>query len=302
MDRRTSLKYTAGLSAMISLGLKPWSDQGIQTRVIYSSGEKIPAVGLGTWRTFDAGPSESERAPLREVLRTLVKTGGSVVDSSPMYGRSEQVIGDLSRQLGISSKLFGATKVWTSGAAAGVAQMEQSMERMAKPVMDLMQVHNLVDWKTHLPLLFKWKEAGKVRYVGITHYLESAYPQMEDIMKNYPLDFVQLNYSITSRTAEQRLLPLARDKGIAVIINRPFEGGSLFVNIRKEQLPVWTADFDCHNWAQFFLKYILAHPAVTCAIPGTSQAQHLSENLGAGLGKYPDQVQKLKMLDHMRTI
>lgn len=302
MDRRTYLKYTAGMSALISLGLKPWENNTLQTRTIYSSGEKIPIVGLGTWRTFDVGNSREERAQLQEVLRTLIKKGGAVVDSSPMYGRSEQVVGDLSRELGISSKLFATTKVWTTGSAAGISQMKQSMERMAKPTMDLMQVHNLVDWKTHLPLLFKWKESGKIRYVGITHYLESAYSQMESIINNYPLDFVQVNYSIGSRTAAQRLLPLAREKGIAILINRPFEGGSLFGNIKGKELPSWAADFDCHNWPQFFLKYILAHPAVTCVIPGTSQAVHLSENLDAGSGQFPDKDQLQKMLTHMNTL
>jgi len=265
----------------------------IITRPIPSSGEPLPIVGLGTWQTFDASPQEL--APLKEVLKTFHQMGARVIDSSPMYGKSEQVVGQLSKTLNISQDLFMATKVWTSGATAGKQQMVQSMQRMAKNPMDLMQVHNLVDWKTHLDTLLKWKEQGKVRYVGITHYLESAYSKMESIMTNYPLDFIQINLSLTSRKAQDRLLPLAQERGQAVIINRPYEGGSLFRAVKNQPLPDLAVDIDAKSWGQFFLKYILSNTAVTCAIPGTSKVHHLVDNLSAGMGVLPSKSQRREM-------
>ncbi|MDN5213071.1 aldo/keto reductase [Fulvivirgaceae bacterium BMA12] len=229
-------------------------------------------------------------------MKALISKGGRVIDSSPMYGRSEGVVGDLAGDLGIADALFMATKVWTSGRQAGIDQMEQSMRRMSKSPMDLMQIHNLVDWKTHMPTLIDWKKKGKIRYIGITHYIESAYGNMEQIMKNYPIDFIQLNYAITSRAAENSILPLARDKGIAVLINRPYQGGALFRKTRGRQLPGWSASFDCNSWGQFFLKYILSNKAVTCVIPGTSKPHHMIDNLGAGLGELPDEMTRKKMV------
>ena len=300
MKRRKAIKQLAGLGA-VGMGFNyPFNlTDAIKTRKIPASGEDLPVVGLGTWRTFDVGDSSSERSPLSEVLKILTRQGGSVIDSSPMYGRSEGVVGDLASQLGITSKLFMATKVWTSGKQAGIEQMETSMDRMKKSRMDLMQIHNLVDWKTHIRTLTDWKEAGKIRYVGITHYIESAYENMERIMKNYPIDFIQLNYSVTSRTAEKSILPLAKDKGIAVLINRPYEGGSLFGKTRGKPLPAWAADFDCQSWGQFFLKFILSNDAVTCVIPGTSKPHHMADNLGAGTGVLPDHLMREKMAGYV---
>ena len=270
-------------------------------RVIPRSGEQIPAVGLGTWQTFDVGGSDAERAPLREVLKRFVALGGTVIDSSPMYGESETVVGDLAGETGVHRSLFLATKVWTSGRDAGIRQMETSLKRLRTPKLDLMQVHNLVDWQTHLKTLRGWKEQGRVRYLGITHYTESAYADLERVMRAEKPEFVQLNYSIVSRIAEQRLLPLAQELGIAVLVNRPFEKAGLFGKVRDKALPAWAAEFDCASWAQFFLKFILAHPAVTCAIPATSKVKHLEDNMQAGLGRLPDAATREKMAQLVRT-
>lgn len=272
------------------------STDGILKRVIHSSGEKIPAVGLGTWQTFDAGISPEERDPLRNVLKKLVERGGSVIDSSPMYGRSEQVVGDLSAELKLNDKLFLATKVWTTGEQEGIRQMNNSFSLLKRKTIDLMQIHNLVDWKIHLKTLNLWKEQGKIRYIGITHYTEGAYLSMEDIMKKHKLDFIQLNYSLASRRAEERLLPLALEKNIAVVVNQPFEEGSLFRMVKGKDLPEWSQEFDCTSWAQFFLKFILSHPAVTCVIPGTSKPNHMADNIAAAFGKLPSDHQREQMI------
>ena len=268
----------------------------ILQRPIPSSNEKIPAVGLGTWQTFDASESESERGPLRLVLKTLVENGGIVVDSSPMYGNSEKVVGDLSSELEINHKLFVATKVWTTGKEAGVRQMNNSFALLKRKKIDLMQIHNLVDWEAHYKTLRQWKEEGKIRYIGITHYTEGAYGSIEQILKSTPLDFLQINYSMLSRRAEERLFPLAQEKKVAVIINQPFEEGALFSRVKGKTLPVWAKEFDCSSWGQFFLKFILAAPAVTCVIPGTSKPHHMLDNLHAAIGKLPSESQRKQML------
>ncbi len=265
-------------------------------RKIPSSGELLPVIGLGTWQTFDAGDDATQREPLKDVLKTLLDKGGSVVDSSPMYGSSEKVVGDLSTELSLNSKLFIATKVWTTGKDEGIAQMNRSFNLLQRKQLDLMQIHNLVDWQVHLKTLRDWKEQGRVRYLGITHYTESAYSKIEDILKNNAVDFLQINYSMLSRTAEQRLFPLAKEKGIAVIINQPFEEGALFQRVKGKTLPAWTSEFDCSSWGQFFLKFIVSHPAVTCVIPGTSKPHHMADNAGAGFGKLPDENQRQQML------
>jgi diketogulonate reductase-like aldo/keto reductase len=257
-------------------------------RPIPSSGEAIPAVGLGTWRTFDAGDGPAERGPLREVLGRFVELGGRVLDSSPMYGTAETVAGDLAAELGVTERLFLATKVWTSGRDAGLRQMEQSLRRLRARRLDLMQVHNLVDWRTHLRTLREWREAGRVRYVGVTHYTAGAHDDLERVLRDERLDFVQVNYSLGEREADRRILPLARDRGVAVLVNRPFAEGGLFRRVRATPLPAWAAEIGCATWAQFFLKWILAHPAVTCVIPATSRVQHLVDNMTAGTGALPD--------------
>jgi diketogulonate reductase-like aldo/keto reductase len=265
-------------------------------RKIPSSGELLPAIGLGTWQTFDVGNAAAEREPLKEVLKTLIDKGATVVDSSPMYGSSEKVVGDLSTELNLNAKLFIATKVWTNGKDEGIAQMNRSFNLLQRKKVDLMQIHNLVDWQIHLKTLRDWKEQGRIRYLGITHYTESAYSKIEDILKNNPIDFLQINYSMLSRTAEERLFPLAKEKGVAIIINQPFEEGALFQRVKGKALPAWASEFDCNSWGQFFLKFILSNSAVTCVIPGTSKPHHMADNAGAGFGKLPDENQRQQML------
>lgn len=268
----------------------------ILRRPIPGSGETIPVVGLGTWRTFDVGDAAAERAPLKEVLRRFVELGGRVVDSSPMYGAAESVLGDLAAGLGVSAQLFLATKVWTGGRDAGVVQMEQSFRRLRVQRLDLMQIHNLLDWRTHLRTLRTLKDSGQIRYLGVTHYTASAYDELERVLRSEPLDFVQVNYSVGERQAEQRILPLARERGVAVLVNRPFSEGGLFQRIRGQALPAWAEEIGCESWAQIFLKWILAHPAVTCVIPATSRPQHLADNMKAGLGVLPDAPMRERIL------
>ena len=276
--------------------------QEIQKRIIPVSGESIPVVGLGTWRTFDVNPGGTDTAPLKDVLNTLVSKAGSVIDSSPMYGSSEAVVGDLSDNLRIRKKVFLATKVWTSGKEAGIRQMEDSFRKMKTSTMDLMQVHNLLDAGNHIKTLREWKEKGKIRYWGVTHYLSSAYPEIMKIIKNEKPDFVQFNYNIYRREAETELLPYAKEKGVAVIINRPFEEGALFNKVQSEALPGWVKEYGIKSWAQFFLKFVLSHGSVICTIPGTSKANHLEENLNAGSGPMPDDKARQKMISHFNSI
>jgi diketogulonate reductase-like aldo/keto reductase len=267
----------------------------ILERPIPSSGERLPVVGVGTWRVFDVGAAEPERAPLREVLQRMVALGGRVVDSSPMYGAAESVVGDLAASLGVTERLFLATKVWTSGREAGIAQMEESRQRLRTRRVDLMQIHNLLAWSAHLATLREWRAAGRIRYLGVTHYTASAYGELEHVLRSEPLDFVQVNYSLGEREAERRILPLARDRGIAVIVNRPFTEGGLFQRVRGQALPDWAVEVDCESWAQLFLKWILAHPAVTCVIPGTGRLQHLVDNMKAGVGRLPDEATRERL-------
>jgi len=263
------------------------------------SGVSLPKIGLGTWQTFDVGADGAARAPLREVLKLL---DGNVVDSSPMYGSSESVAGDLIAGLGVRPKLFIATKVWTQGRDEGVRQMETSFKRLRVQTMDLMQVHNLVDVSTHAATLRKWKEEKRVRYIGITHYTSSAYGAVERELKANPWDFLQINYSLGERDAERRILPLAREKKIAVIINRPFQEGSLFRRTKDHALPPWAAELGIASWAQYFLKWIVAHPAVTCAIPGTGKPEHMKDNLAAAYGALPDQALRKRMAEHFDSL
>lgn len=271
-------------------------NEKMNKRTIPGTTESLPVVGLGTWQTFDVGLSESERQPLKEVLQILVEHGGSVIDSSPMYGRSEEVVGELTTELGLKGAIFEATKVWTSGKNQGIQQMETSMELMQVGKMDLMQIHNLMDWKTHLATLKKWKEEGRIRYIGITHYHSGGYREMERIMKNEPIDFIQVNYNLAVRDASDRILPLAMDRGIGVLINRPYQGGSLFRRTRNKDLPPWANEFGAESWGQFFLKFILTNPAVTCVIPGTSKPHHMRDNVQAGLGVFPTEEHQRKMI------
>lgn len=295
LRRRTVLKLTlaASLAPSWRIARAATTDQMLR-REIPATGETLPAVGLGTSDEFEGGPGvDLER--LREVLRRFIALGGTVVDTAPVYGNAEEVIGRLIAELAITRQLFVATKVRTYGEEAGIEQMRRSERLLGKRPLDLLQVHSLVDVKTQLDNLRRWKEAGRVRYIGITHSRVSAFDALERLMRTESLDFVQLNYSFTEPEAEQRLLPLAADRGIAVIANRPFENGALFRRVRARALPEWAAEFDCTSWAQFSLKYILSHPAVTCVIPATSSPQHVVDNMGAGLGRLPDERARRRM-------
>ena len=296
IDRRETLKRMgagmAGLVAAVSPGVAPGApppQPAIATRRIPSSGETVPVIGLGTWQTFDVGSGAAARAPLEEVLATFVERGGRVVDSSPMYGSSETVVGDLAAKLRVRAKLFIATKVWTSGRARGIEQMEDSMRKLRADPIDLMQVHNLVDVETHLATLRDWKQAGRVRYIGVTHYTAGSHDDVARVIAADPVDFIQINYSVGERDAERRLLPLARERGVAVIANRPFAGGNLFQRVRARPLPSWAGEIDCESWAQLLLKFVVSHPAITCAIPATSRVTHLRDNMMAGYGRMPDE-------------
>lgn len=255
------------------------------TRVIPSTGEALPVIGVGTWDRFDVGAKDPKRTQLRQVLAELRAAGGSVIDSSPMYGKSEGVVGDLLAELPPEPRYFLATKVWTQGREQGIAEMDRSFERMRTQRMDLMQVHNLLDWQVHLKTIQAWKEAGRIRYLGITHYTASAHAELESVMRAAPWDFVQLNYSLEEPAAERRLLPLAAERGIAVIVNRPFGGGGLIRRLHKKPLPGWALEAGWRSWAELLLKFILAHPAVTCVIPGTGDPGHMREILCAVEGE-----------------
>ena len=296
LGRRDALRLLGtSLAAFASVGLDPalGADSvpaaSIVGRRIPSSGEKLPVIGIGTWQTFDVGATAAERAPLEEVLRTFAEMGGKVVDSSPMYGNSEEVTGDIAARLGLHGKLFIATKVWTSGRQAGIEQMEESMRKLRANPIDLIQVHNLVDVDTHLDTLRGWKREGRVRYIGVTHYTAGGHDAVARIIDSQPIDFVQINYSVGEREAERRVLPLALDHGVAVIANRPFAAGELFRRLRSKPLPEWATEIDCESWAQLLLKFIVSNPAVTCAIPATSKVAHLRDNMKAGYGRLPDE-------------
>ncbi|HEX6178726.1 MAG TPA: aldo/keto reductase [Thermoanaerobaculia bacterium] len=253
----------------------------------------LPKIGLGTWQTFDVGPSA--RKPLEDVLREFVALGGKLVDSSPMYGRSEEVVGDIAAKLGLHSKLFMATKVWTTGKTNGIEQMEESMRRLRVKTIDLMQVHNLVDVNAHLDTLAGWKKEGRVRSIGITHYTASAHDDVVRVAQSRPVDFIQINYSVGEREAERRLLPFARERGISVIANRPFASGGLFRSLRGKPLPPWAAEIDCTSWAQVLLKFVISHPAITVAIPATSKVEHLRDNMAAMRGRMPDEKMRARI-------
>lgn len=304
--RRRTLKLLGSAGVLLAMpelhAASPAAPAGMLKRSIPRSGELLPAIGVGTWQTFDVGPADPERAELRDVLRRLAEGGGKVVDSSPMYGEAERVVGDLASELGIRDRLFYATKVWTSGREAGIRQMETSLRLMRTPRIDLMQVHNLLDLGTHLGTLREWKAAGKIRYLGITHYHSGAYGELERLIRTKEYDFVQFNYSMAEREAEARLLPLCAETGTAVLVNRPFSQANLFGKVAGKPLPPWAAEFDCASWAQFFLKYILSHPAVTCAIPGTRRVTHLKDNLQAGAGRLPDPVMRRRMVDYLGSL
>ena len=272
------------------------------TRAIPSSGEAIPLVGLGSWITFNVGNDPVARDASAEVMRNFFLAGGRLIDSSPMYGSAQEVIGYGLRKLGRPADLFAADKVWISDGDAGRAQIEASRRHWGVPRFDLLQVHNLVSWQDHLPTLFAMKAAGQLRYVGITTSHGRRHGDMEQIMASQPLDFVQLTYNLFDREAEQRLLPLAQARGIAIIANRPFQQGGLIRKLVRHPLPAWAAEIDCTSWAQFALKFIIAHPAITCTIPATTRVDHVLENVGAASGRLPDAAMRARMAAHVARL
>ncbi len=304
MTRRSFLGTVGALTSTMLLAphLLSAQESRILLRPIPSSGERLPVVGMGTSRTFDVQGDAATMGQLAQVLEAFFDSGGRLIDSSPMYGSAESVVGELLGSERGKSRLFAATKVWTDGRTDGIAQMERSMQRLGADVIDLMQIHNLRDWKTHLPVLREWKQKGRIRYIGITTSHGRDHEALAQILRTERLDFVQFSYNIEDRTADQRLLPLAADHGIAVLINRPFQRGSLFQKTRGHQLPAWSAEIDCHSWAQFFLKFIIAHPIVTCVIPATSKVKHMTDNMAAGVGRLPDADMRRRMVAHVSAL
>ena len=295
MMNRRDLLLGAAAAGLVAGARGEAPAAGPMQRAIPASGEQIPVIGLGTSRTFDVAADAAARAPLAAVLDEFLRGGGRVIDSSPMYGRAEEVTGDLLRAAGAAPRIFAATKVWTDGREAGIAQMNESLRRMGVARMDLMQVHNLKDWRTQLATLREWKAAGRIRYIGITTSFAPQYAEFEAVMRAEPLDFVQLNYSLGERESEKVLLPLARERGIATLINRPFMRAELFRRVAGRPLPGWAAEIGCTSWGQVFLKWILAHPAVTCVIPASSKAANMRDNMLAGFGPLPDEALREKI-------
>lgn len=303
-NRRAFLKQLGGMGA--ALLFMPRSaiaaDQPVIRKPIPATGERLPVIGMGSWITFDVGNNVYERAVRAKVMQAFFDNGGALIDSSPMYGSSEEVIGEGLKTIKNRDGLFTATKVWILGKRSGIRQMEDSQKLWGVPRFDLMQIHNMLDWKTHWETLKEWKGQGRVRYVGITTSHGSRHDAMVKAMERTPFDFVQFTYNLEDREVEQRLLPLAQERGMAVIINRPFDGGDLFRRVRGKPLPPWAAEFDCHNWAQYFLKFIVSHPAVTCAIPATSRVDHMVENMGAGFGRLPDAAMRKRMVEYFEGL
>jgi diketogulonate reductase-like aldo/keto reductase len=302
LSRAGFLRGLGGIGLLLAAAPAAFAEETMSpspmtTRPIPSTGERLPVIGLGTWQTFDVGEEPAARAPLAEVLRRLFAAGGRVIDTSPMYGRAEAVTGDLLAATAARRKAFLATKVWTTGRERGIAEMRRSAALLRTDVIDLMQIHNLVDWRTHLPVLREMKAAGRIRYIGITHYTTGALAELAAILEREPgIDFVQAGYSIATRDAETRLLPVAAARGVAVLVNQPFEEGALFRAVGGRPLPASAAEIGCRSWAQFFLKYLLGHEAVTAVIPATSNPAHMADDLAAGQGPFPDEQQRQRML------
>ncbi|MES9942563.1 MAG: aldo/keto reductase [Candidatus Thiodiazotropha sp. 6PLUC2] len=302
--RRTLLKTIAGVggSLLLTPGVLLASPRRLIEKTIPVSGEKLPVIGMGTSRTFDSGSNQSQLQNLGKVLELFFEQGGKLIDSSPMYGSSEQVLGRLLKSISKREALFSATKVWTDGKASGIHQMAMSKKLWGITRFDLMQIHNLRDWQVHLETLQTMKAEGQLRYIGITTSHGRDHDELYQALEKHPFDFVQLSYNIANPEVEHRLLPLAQEKGIAVIVNRPFARGSLFKLTKGKSLPDWTEAFGCHSWGQFFLKYAVSHPAVTCAIPATSKTHHMVDNMGAGYGSLPDAKTRERMARHFASL
>ncbi len=301
LRRRLLRAIAAGAVLPLWAGLARAQGRAAILRPIPATGETLPAIGVGSWLTFNVPPDTAAAASLVPVLRSFFERGGAMIDSSPMYGYSETIIGEMLRQTS-HPRLFSATKIWTVGKALGQMQFERSLRLWGVPRLDLVHIHNLLAWETHLPTLKELKAAGRVRYIGITTSEGAKHAEMEQALKRERFDFVQFTYNFADRRVEERLLPLAAERGIAVVINRPFDGGRLFGAVRGKPLPAWAREFDCDNWAQFFLKFVVAHPAVTCAIPATRQTVHMAENMGALYGRLPDPRMRERMVQHLGTL
>jgi diketogulonate reductase-like aldo/keto reductase len=302
ISRAAFLRGAAALIAALPSRAESQGGPAMLTRPISATGEPMPVIGVGTWQTFDVGADGAAREPLRQVLELLFAGGGRTIDSSPMYGRAEPVTGDLLAEMGARPKAFLATKVWTTGRERGIEQMRRSAELLKTDVVDLMQIHNLVDWETHLATLRRMKEERRIRYIGITHYTTGALPELARIVEREKIDFVQLGYSIATREPERRVLPLCAERGVAVVVNQPFEEGALFRKARGKALPPWAAELSCASWAQFFLKFLVGHPAVTCVIPGTAKPEHMRDNLGGGSFPIPDEAQRRRMAEFWASL
>lgn len=302
LTRRSLIQALGVTAASAALG-QAWAssslasrDQKMLTRPIPSSGESLPVIGLGTFRGFDVGPSDGVYKTLPEVLNSLFDKGGTLIDSSPMYGRAEQTTGELLSARTMHYPAFLATKVWIQGRAEGIAQMERSFQLLQTDRIDLMQIHNLLDWETHLPTLRRWKQEGRIRYIGISHYTSSAYRDVEAVIQSETLDFLQINYAMDDRAVESRILPLCAERGVAVICNRPFGGGGLIGRLQGRPLPAWSAEVGATSWAQLALKFLISNPAVTCVIPGTSNPKYMAENAMAGFGPLLSERQRSELL------
>lgn len=304
MTRRRFLQSSAASMLLGSLASASSlaTETGAIRKTIPSSGERLAVIGLGTSRTFDIAPGDAAESPLVEVMRTFFERGGQLIDSSPMYGNAEAVTGVLLNEVSDTRGLFTATKVWTDGKASGIRQMQESMRHFGVERIDLMQIHNLRDWRNHIETLKEWKSVGKIRYIGITTSHGRYHDELELLLDELPLDFVQFSYNIGNRDVEQDLLPLAAERGIATLINRPYQRGSLFRAVRGKPLPDWAREIDCLSWGQYFLKFIAAHPAVTCIIPATSKVRHMIDNMGAGFGRLPDEAMRRRMIAYLESI
>ena len=297
-SRRTVLKVVGVSSLTPSIALQATDAKNYMARrIIPSTGELLPVIGLGTSRVFDTNLSEKSLNPRKEIVKALLDHGGSLIDTSPMYGRAEEVTGKIAQDLKVNDRLFMATKVWIEGKEAGEIQMNASSKKLNKAVIDLMQIHNLLDWKTHIKTLYEWKEQGKINYIGISHFRSNAFSQIEKIITKERIDFAQFNYSLEEREAEKRLLPLCREKGVATLINRPFMRGKLFKAVARKKLPSWAYEYNVNTWSQFFLKFILANQAVTTVIPATSNPAHMIDNLIGGIGPIPEVGLQKKMVE-----
>lgn len=303
----TALSLSRSLPKAFAEAVPPLTGSGAKTgemlkRKIPKTGEAIPVIGLGTYIRYDVELSEAQLAPRREVIRLLYESGGRLIDTAYVYGKAQEILGRVTAELGIKDKLFIATKVWAEGREAGIRQMESSLAKLGVGRVDLMQIHNLTDWQTQIATLKEWKAAGKIRYLGITYASPGASGKLMEVMRKEPIDFVQQIYSIAVRDIEKDLLPLAQEKGIAVLVNRNFEGGDLFSKVRGKPIPEWAREFGVTSWAQFFLKYVLSHPAVTCVIPATANPAHMADNLQAGFGRLPDERERRLMVEYFEGL